>query len=126
MWTWAGIAALALGPSACATGLDDVEFETVTSPQPGVVLAFEGIEVPVGLAVAAAVEPLDESGEPLEEEAEVLLYSANPDVLGVEPGDIDDPRVFVFYGSKPGSTSVKVEIDGVVEGEIPATVVPQK
>jgi hypothetical protein len=115
----AGLSALTTG---CAEDLEvDLNART-TAPLP-VALSSRSVAVPAGVAVGVNAIPLS-NGDEMDEETTVELISENIQVLGVDR-TIED-RSFVFYGVGPGTTDVRVYIDGSFAGTIAATVQLQR
>lgn len=95
-------------------------------------ISYEEIRLPSGVAVTAVARPIAD-GSLMSRETVVELASENPGVLGVAfalPNRLgvsteNADWTFVLYAASAGSTTVTVRVDGDVEGEIPATVLPQ-
>jgi hypothetical protein len=116
------VGSLAMG---CAPEFERLDFTMRTFAPAGVTVsvAYEGITIPAGIAVGVVVTPIDDSGDTMDEDVEVLLLSNNPGVIGIDRAL--ENRSFVIYGAGAGSASILVDADGESQGKIPATVVLQ-
>jgi hypothetical protein len=107
----------------CGPSFERLDFTFRTIPPAGVTVAHEGITIPAGVAVGLIVTPMDDSGDEMDEETRIVLESANPGIIGIDPAL--EERSFVLYGVGAGASGITVDIDGDYQGKIPATVVLQ-
>jgi hypothetical protein len=117
------IAALGALATGCGPDFERIDFANRTTPPVTTVIAYEGIEFKVGIAVATIATAVAD-GEDMDEETVIGLEPVNSDVIGVDP--TIEANSFVIYGVGPGTTTINVEIDGELEGEIPVTVTLQQ
>ncbi len=116
----APIAILALGAVACGPSYDQTDFNFRTSPPVPVSITNDRFTVTEGIAVGFIALPMSGSKEM---EGEFRLETSDSTILGVSRGTAD--RSFVVWGVAPGTTTVRVRLDGEVEAQIPATVTAQ-
>lgn len=104
------LAALSLLTVACNDGpkYAGLEFE-IESPVP-VPVSFESdrIEIPAGVAVQVAVDPLSDGDDYASDDA-ITLRPADDDLLGVYSGT--RAREFVLVGLREGDTCLEVRIN---------------
>jgi hypothetical protein len=125
------IAALLAGSPACSD-FERIDFGFESTPPVNVVLTYEQIRMPEGVAVITSARPMASDGL-MSRDTEIQFNVADPSVLGVAlalPESLDDSGSgdvwsFVFFGAGVGATTVTVRIDGAVEGTIPASVEAQ-
>lgn len=129
-----GAAAL-LGALALLTGCSSFErldFVVDATPPLAVVVTYDEIRIPEGIAVITTARPMAGDGV-MSSDTKVELRSADPEVLGaafalpqqIVEGSDDTPWTHVLFGVRAGSTTVTVRVDGEVKKEIPAVVEPQ-
>ena len=111
------IAAAAAWMAGCGPRADHVDFVEETNPPANVTLAWSGIAIPEGIAVA--VTPTAMSGGERMDDASVSLESSAAGVLGVQP---TADGGFVIYGARAGIAQLTAFVDGDAVGEIPARV----
>lgn len=122
------IASLLVSLSACSD-FERIDFGFESTPPVDVVLTYEQIRIPEGVAVFTTARPTASDGL-MSRDTKIQLNVADPSVLGVAvalPQDFDEETSsdlwsFVFFGAGVGETTVTVRIDGAVEGQIPAFV----
>jgi hypothetical protein len=125
------IASLVAALPACSD-FERIDFGFESTPPVDVVLTYEQIRIPEGVAVFTTASPMASDGL-MATDTEVQFNAADPSVLGVAlalPENLDggtsrDLWSFVFFGAGVGETTVTVRINGSVEGEIPASVEAQ-
>lgn len=126
------IAVGALAGLCGCSGFERIDFVYDTSLPVDVLLSYEQIRIPEGVAIITQARPTAGDGL-MARSTEIQLTPKDPGVLGVAlalPEDFNDSSEsaqwsFVLFGVKPGTTAVTVRIDGATEGEIPAFIDPQ-
>lgn len=98
--------------SACDKGeAPELSLELVSTPpeQVSVEVAYPRIRLPAGVALAVAIHPNDESLIELSEDAELTLYSDNPEIA--RPFRMRDKNRFLIVGHQPGEAIFQIRID---------------
>jgi hypothetical protein len=122
----------ALAGLAGCSSFDHLEFVLDSTPPLEVVVTYDEIRIPEGVAVIATARPTAEDGV-MSSDTKVQLRTADPAVLGValalpqalDEGGDDAPWTHVLLGVRAGSTAVIVTVDGDEKKQIPAHVEPQ-
>lgn len=126
-------AAIAVGAlSGCSSDFERIVFLSSVNPPVDVLVTFEEIRIPEGVAVITTARPMSESGV-MARDTYIELKSADEGVMGVAwtlPQEIRDQSEseswdFVLFGVSAGSTTITVEVEGSAQAEIPAVVEPQ-
>jgi hypothetical protein len=116
-----GLFALAsLGAVACGPSYDHTDFTMRTSPPVPVSITNDHFTVTEGIAVGFIAQPMSGT-KPMD--GDYAIETSDASILGVSKGNAD--HSFVVWGVSPGTTVVRVRLDGNDEAQIPATVDPQ-
>lgn len=115
----AAIALLALGAFGCSS-YDQTDFNFRTSPPVPVSITNDHITITEGISIGFIAIPMDGAEEM---EGDFRLETGDATILGIGRGTAE--RSFVAWGVAPGTTTVRVRLDGRVEAQIPATVLAQ-
>ena len=97
-----------------------VQFQYLTAAPPDVVIEYERIQIPEGIAAAVLATPMRDDDE-LDEDIPVDLVSRRANIIGADQGL--ESRQFVLYGVQPGTTWIDVYFEDNFICEIPATVI---
>lgn len=114
-----GLALIATAP-ACQPSFGYLEVTVRSSPPLPVSVRDHRFELPVGVAVLIAVEPMSDNINDYVETDRLDLSPSDAAILDIEPGP--ESRTFVLIGVNPGETCVDVYINGRAEQCIPAVV----
>ena len=121
-----------LGVLTGCSDFERIDFVVTSTPPLAVVVTYDEIRIPEGVAVVATARPMADDGV-MSSDTKVDLQGADPRVLGVafalpqeldKSGD-DTPWSHVLFGVQPGSTTITVRVDDDVKKEIPVVVAPQ-
>ena len=115
----APLALLGLAAVGCHP-YDQTDFNFRTAPPVPVSITNDHISITEGVAVGFIATPMSGSKEM---DGDFRLETSDSTILGVSRGTAD--HSFVVWGVAPGSTMVRVRLDGEVEAQIPATVAAQ-
>jgi hypothetical protein len=113
-------ALLALSAVACGPSYDETDFQMRTAPPAPASIQNDHFTVTEGIAVGFIATPMS-GKDPMD--GDFRLETGDSTILGVARGNAD--HSFVVWGVAPGTTTVRVRLDGKVEAQIPATVVAQ-
>ena len=116
--TCAAMGAVAL---ACDS-YEGVTLAAITTTPLAASVSATAITLPAGVAVAVRVVAQGTS-DPENDQPVIDITTGNPMVIGVDP--TLEEGVFVLYGVEPGSTSIKVRVEGHGDETIPVTVTAQ-
>jgi hypothetical protein len=101
---------------------EGVTLEATTTAPLAASVDETAVNMPAGVAIAVRVVAQGTS-DPENDQPVIDLSTGNADVLGVAP--TLEEGVFVLYGVAPGSTSIKVRVEGHDDETVPVTVTPQ-
>lgn len=119
----------ALASLAACDSFDHLEISLNSTPPVPVVVTYDQIKVPEGVAVIATTRPMSDTGV-MSTDTEVQLNAVDSDVLGVSfalpfeaASESSGPQwTFVLMGLRVGSTTLNVRVDGDEKKQIPVTV----
>lgn len=115
----AAIALVAVGAFGCSS-YDQTDFNMRTSPPVPASITNDHFTITEGISVGFIATPMDGADEM---KGDFRLETGDSTILGIGRGTAE--RSFVVWGVSPGTTTVRVRLDGKVEAQIPATVVAQ-
>lgn len=117
--------------SGCSD-FERIDFVFDSSPPVDVIVTYDQIRIPEGVAVITTALPTAGDGV-MSSDTSVLLNAEDSGVLGVafalpqalEQGGDKAPWSFVLFGARAGSTKVTVRVDDAVKKDIPVVVEAQ-
>ena len=115
----AALALVVLGAFGCSS-YDQTDFNMRTTPPVPASITNDHFTITEGMSVGFIATPMDGAEEM---EGDFRLETADSTILGIARGTVE--HSFVVWGVAPGTTTVRVRLDGKVEAQIPATVVAQ-